>query len=443
MCALWRSGVVDEQHRSGSGSDLTASLSVVFADGAVLRLDNAFVRKLAASHQAAPSENQVLTALVLEAAACTPSAADGVRDVVASCEDATVVALQLAPQAAAAATSLAVLGYADRCTCQAPKESQRRGDVVLLLNAPSGSAGFAARLTPVGVGMSCAAAVTFVQQLFYHGRLFPSLDLLSAGGGAVAAPVAAALPPHQRSGMERFVLSGCFERVNAAQLHALLRCLERAGLAARDASSLSMLACAARAALRLGAAFDETARIVFATLCADGEDAACWPALLCGSDGAPCEAGAGLVRALLCFPPDAVAPLRRGFRALLRADGADSLRAWALHNDGSRVLEAALQPTATALPHKLQRRAVRACVDASLLPAMCVSPKASWVVAALWACVESGSADGSRGVLRAAMAAQLLAVPELRTANPRLWARCGLGGADEAAAPDAKKRKCK
>jgi hypothetical protein len=437
VCALWRSRVVDEDHQRAHGSaELLCTLAVVFADGGVLQLGGALVASLAASHQAAPSEHQVLAALAQQPASAQLASAHAALDwvVAQATADAAVVQLQLAP--AGAASNLAALGYADRCACGAQADNPRRGDVVVLLNcaaAPDGAC--TARLTPPGCALSPAAAVCFVQQLFYHGRMFPAMDLLRAGGGAhvlESLPVAAATGrPLQRSGCEHFIVASCFPLLDdAAQLATLLRCVD--GLSIRDAGVPVLYASAVRAALRLDAALADVARMVFS--CVE-RDADLWPTLLCLNGAEPCEAGRELLCELLKLPAGACsAPLRRGFRALLRDTA--RVRAWALHNDGSRALEAAMQPSA-ALPPKLQRRAVRACLDAGLLPAWALHPKASWCAAALWGCaaLQGGRAGGGRAALRAAFKAELQAVPGLEAANPRLWQRCELS-------TPAKRQKC-
>jgi hypothetical protein len=438
VCALWRSRVVDEDHQRAHGSaELLCTLTVVFADGAVLQLGGALVSLLAAAHQAAPSEHQVLGALAQQpASAQLPSVRAAVTWVVSqAAADATVVQLQLAP--AGTASSLASLGYADRCACGALADNPRRGDVVVLLNCAADGA-CAARLSPLGCALSPAAAVCFVQQLFYHGRLFPALDLLraagAAGGGDAALappslPAAAAAPTLPRSGCEHFIVSSCFPLLgDAAQLAALLRCVD--GRPVRDAGAAGLYAAAVRAALRLDAAQADVARMVFAGV--EQGDTELWPALLCLNSADPCEAGRELLCELLKLPAACTAPLRRGFRALLRDTA--RVRAWALHNDGSRALEAAMQPS-PALSRKLQRRAVRACLMAGLLPAWALHPKASWCAAALWGCaaLQGGRAGGARAALRAAFKAELQAVPGLEAANPRLWQRCELS---------AKRQKC-
>jgi hypothetical protein len=433
VCALWRSRIVDEEHHApGGAADPSCFLTVVFADGRALTdLGGGLVARLASAHQAAPSESQVLSALVEEAAAVAAlprPADDPVALLLSAHAAATVLSLRLAPSAAA--HNLAALGFADRCTCDgAGPDKSRRGDVIVLLNTPAPDCrGVAVRLCPPGQAVTAAAAVTLLQQLYHHGRLFPALDLLAATAAEPPLAPQHSAPPLQRSGMERFVLAGCFASLHTvAQLRALLGCLERAGPVACDSATAGVLAAAARAALRLGEAHEDVARLVFGALDARA-DLDVWPSILClgSAADAPCEAGQALLCALLQFPAgDATAPLRRGFRALLRAGGLPRLQAWALHADGSRALEAAMQPSAAALPRRLQRRAVRACL--ALLPGLAVHPKASWVVAALWGAAQGGGAEGARGKLRAEFSARLRAVPELRTANPRLWERCGLG----------------
>lgn len=64
VCTLWRSKMVSS---SGSNVSHTNTLHLVFDDGICIYLsETSFVRKLASQHQAAPSEYQVLRALVEE-----------------------------------------------------------------------------------------------------------------------------------------------------------------------------------------------------------------------------------------------------------------------------------------------------------------------------------------------------------------------------------------
>jgi hypothetical protein len=439
VAALWRSRLADEEaRRGGDAPDLACHVTLCFSDGIALALGPDFVARLAAAHAAAPSEQQVLAALEAEVAnAPLPQTEDALNDALASPSLAAVLELQLA-EAGPACANLAAAAYADRCACAggAPAAG-RRGDVLAFLGceAPQGCPeALRARITPPGTAASSAAAAVFLQQLHYHGRLAPALALAQAAGPAAyeaaVAPVLTEAPPVARgaSVTARFVLAAALDAAHSeAQLSALVACIADAGLTTRDAAAAAVFAAAARSARRLDACYDAVASALFA-----GRDASgLWRALLCGGspDAEPCEAGAALLSELMHFPPAAcTAALRAGFRALLRPAGVPALHAWAQHADGSRALEAALRPSCAALPPRLRRRAVRALLHAGpRLQPLCLHPKASWVVAALWDALQGGRKAGRRAALRAAFHSQLAAVPSLRAANPRLWQRCGLG----------------
>ena len=476
VAALWRSRLADEEARRGEHAAAALAACHVLlcfdGDGAALSIGPDFVARLAAAHAAAPSEHQVskrrsqrqpgfcatyspspplpyfqqvLAALEAEIAAAPLLRADAaLRAAAAAPGLAAVLELHLSPSTGPPCADLAAAAYADRCACSGAVSAPLAGDVLAFLDceAPAGCGALRARLTPPAAAATPAAAACFLQQLHYHGRLAPALALAQAAGPAVSvpaqvavhAPAPLAVARGASAATARCVFAAALDAARTeAQLQPLVAAVAAAALPPRDAAAAAVLAAAARAARRIGACHDAAAAAAYA-----GRDASgLWRALLCGGGGSsatlyeqaePCDAGAALLSELLLLPPaGCTAPLRAGFRALLRQPGAPALRAWAQSAAGSRALEAALGPSCAALPPRLRRRAARSLLQpGDALPPLCLHPKASWVVAALWDAMQGGRQRGRRAALRAAFHAQLAAVPQLQVTNPRLWTRCGM-----------------
>lgn len=222
VCALWRSRLVraaatEPAVAAEDFAPLGVCLLLRFACGRVLSLEQtAFVRALAASHQAAPSEAQLLAALCLARDAAQGTLADALAT--AAHGRALVGALECAREGEGAAEAeraadLAAAAYARPCGCAQGGEAAGPAAALLVLLPLTEAAtasdddgasawraalrgAFAARApTPLRVRLAPRACrvhawvcVTMLQQFAYHARLLPALrELAHAHAGATAA----------------------------------------------------------------------------------------------------------------------------------------------------------------------------------------------------------------------------------------------------------------
>ena len=252
VCSLWRSRVA---RRSGSGAtvaDWESRLTLLFADGGLLTVDGAFVERLAAQHQAAPSEYQILNGLrdaVVAAGLPRGAPADDPAELTARQKALkrqlvqevfrpyagavlSVVDVCDAAEETGGPPALSTLAYRSKCWCARPLPAPHppappRAAIFLLRNArprqplPSAWVPKAVRMAAkrhcaeagrslaevwlrvrLGAGPqpSTGLALSLLQHFHYHGRLLPAVDRALRGDGAGdEARAAAAGSPRQGS----------------------------------------------------------------------------------------------------------------------------------------------------------------------------------------------------------------------------------------------------